>query len=150
MDVVGMIPERQLHGKVEVRKFEPRNAPPPGPTGVQPPLDRRRRSREVDLKFGQWRGLWLDQVHDDASMTGDFFRVMYAISRHRNSKTRVAMPGNVLLAEAAHVTVRMVQRALHHAAERGHVYIEDQVGKPRAIKPILREVQNCHPQIAGG
>jgi hypothetical protein len=95
---------------------------------------------EAGLSFGVWRGRWLDQVHDDPEMTGDSVRVMYAVTRFLNSETRSCFPGQLTLAEKAHVTMRTVQRSIAKAQERGHLRASAAVGrKPRHLAPILRD-----------
>jgi hypothetical protein len=95
-------------------------------------------------EFGKWRGQWLDQIHTDPTLTGDYFRVLYALaSRNLNQKTRTGMPGNVVLAESAHVNVRTVRRAIVWAAQQGHLSITEPKGTwPRILSPVLKGT-NC-------
>ena len=91
------------------------------------------------LRFGKWRGRWLDQVHDDPEMNGDTCRVMYAVTRFLNTTARNCKPGNMVLSTTAHVSVRTVQRAIAKAQKRGHLQvIEAQAQKPRILIPTLR------------
>jgi hypothetical protein len=90
------------------------------------------------VRFGAWRGRWLDQVHDDPDMRGDAFRVMYGISRFLNSKKREARPGDIALAERSHVSVRTAQRAIDKAAKAGHLCVTDAKGQSaRILHPVL-------------
>lgn len=95
---------------------------------------------DTRLSFGEWRGRWLDQVHDDPEMTGDSLRVMYAVSRFLNSETRSCFPGEVTLAEKAHVSMRTVQRSIAKAQKLGHLRTSAAKGhKPRYLAPMLRD-----------
>ena len=92
------------------------------------------------MPFGKFRGMWLDQVHDDPEMKGDDCRVMYAITRFMRDSCRTPKPGNVILAETAHVNERTVRRALAKAKLRGHLEIkEDGRRSPRILIPLLQD-----------
>jgi hypothetical protein len=85
------------------------------------------------MNLGKFRGIWRDQIFADDDITGDEFKVMYAIEsfmrkgKTRNGKTepdnRTPKPGNTLLADRANVSEMMVRRALAKAALRGHLHI---------------------------
>jgi hypothetical protein len=90
--------------------------------------------------FGAKRGKWLDQVHNDPEMTGDFCRVMYAVSRCLNPKAKelTTGPGDPYLVELAHVSRITVRRAIAKASERGHIAVKAASGRtPRQIMLLL-------------
>jgi hypothetical protein len=98
-----------------------------------------------EMSIWKFRGIWLDQVFDDAELTGDETRVMRAITtymRKGNGGTpdnRTPRPGNESLSGAAHVSPITVRRALANAKLRGHLHIkEDGRRSPRILIPILK------------
>jgi hypothetical protein len=94
-------------------------------------------------EFGKWRSQWIHQIRDDQTVTGDGFRVLHTFADFLNHKTRTAMPGNLVLAERAHVNIRTVQRAIAWAAKQGHLTIIEAKGRwPRILAPVLG-VTNC-------
>jgi hypothetical protein len=93
--------------------------------------------------YGKWRGRWLDQVFDDPNMTGDACRVMYGVTRYMRAHQLFAVPGNGALAKRTYVNVRTVRRALALAKMRGHLRIDQAVGRwPQRLTPLLRSVDN--------
>ena len=102
------------------------------------------------MSWGKYRGMWLDQVHDDAEMTGNDLRVMYAITRFMGAKCLKPNPGNVILAQTAHVNEKTVRRALEKAVARGHLNIQEpnNRGHTRVLIAVLKSRlssgQNVH------
>jgi hypothetical protein len=105
-----------------------------------------------ELSFGAWRGKWLDQVQDDPKMMPSAFSVMYAVTRHLNTKTRTAFPGNDTLAATARVSLRTVQKVIALAGSQGHLAITDASWhNARVLTPILKVKRRnrCTPNDAG-
>jgi hypothetical protein len=102
-----------------------------------------------ELSFGKFRGIWLDQVFDDAGLTGDETRVMRAITKYmlkgkvRGGKqitpdNRTPRPGNETLKDDAFVSLATVKRALTKAQKRGHLIVkEDGRRSPRILIPVI-------------
>jgi len=99
-----------------------------------------KKDRDSRGNFGTFVGRWLDQVHDDHQISGEFFRVAYSIRRHLSRSTLTCFPGNETLRIQAAVSERTVQRALAKLEERGHLKVHASVKKrPRMLVPLLNE-----------
>jgi hypothetical protein len=104
-------------------------------------------SRNSSINFGTFVGRWLDQVHDDHQISGEFFRVAYSIRRHLSRSTLTCFPGNERLRTQADVSERTVQRALAKLEEQGHLKVHASIKKkPRVLAPILKEGDISTPE----
>jgi hypothetical protein len=107
-------------------------------------------SHDFSVRFGVWRGRWLDQVHEDPALTGEACRVMYNLSRFLNKKTRDARPGDIVLAERSHVSVRTVQRAIESAVRAGHLCVTAANGRnARILRPLILDGRQPQQQEGG-
>ena len=80
-------------------------------------------------------------------MTGDYFRVMYAIARSLDTDLFTCSYGDPALAKVAHVHPKTVQRARQRASERGHIEESFHGCKGTAITPILHSERGQIVQV---
>ena len=102
-----------------------------------------------ELSFGKFRGIWLDQVFDDAGLTGDETRALRAVTtfmrqgKKRNGKqiqpdNRTPCPGFKSIKLIAHVSFITVRRAIDKAEKNGHLIVkQDGRLSPRILIPII-------------